>query len=303
MEFKMVGDESKIRPKRDEAGGAATIAMKWIAVFMLILSLSFVVSCSGGEEGSEVVTKIPNIDGKSPSETGKDAPNNDTGGPGGAKGEEVSGLRLTAKTRLTYFVNGAAEETEEGFVAINGKKIRYETPRCGELNYSHVTVERGDLKLTYVLIPERRRYFELKSEAGDKGNKGFTGDDSSSGEIHPGSSSIFAGPFGPFGPSSNEVWRKRLGVEEVRGYTCEKFKVKEKFLDGTFTNYTEWLAVDLNHLTIKTEYRLKSDPDLYITRWELIEIKRGPPSPDLFTVPDGYVRVKDITEALKEGEP
>ncbi|MBN1574054.1 MAG: hypothetical protein JW984_12735 [Deltaproteobacteria bacterium] len=299
----MFRNKSKTGLLKRDAEGAPAGALVLSAIFILIL-FSFV-SCSGGGEKVEDTAGSPGTETGLTPETGEGSTGNidDMVDVGVLKGEELSGLRLTAKTRLTYLVNGAVEEAEEGFVAIDGNKTRYETPKCGELGYSHVTVDRGDLKLTFVLIPERRRYFEIKRETGNERNKDNAGDYSSSGKTPSGQSLIFGGTLEPFGPSANEVSRKSLGVEEVRGYACEKFRVKEEFLDGSFTRYTEWLAADLNHLPIKTEYRLKAGSDLYITRWELIDIKMGAPSPDLFNVPDGYVRVNNISEALKEVAP
>lgn len=276
---------------------AVTSTAIFAVIVIFFAPLAFV-SCSGGKDvgkGEGYKTEPGGI-----SVSGGEEGKPHSTGPGTYK---VLDLEFTAKTALTYLVDGEVEEVEEGFVAISGEKTRYEAPAGRGFPYTLVTIDRGDLDLAYVLVPERKRYFEFEREAEEVEGSGAPGGDSSAEKRSPGQSPLFGGPFGSYFGSENEVSRELIGTEEVSGLSCEKYRVKEEFLDGTHTRYTEWLAVDLNRLPVKTEYRLKAGARLYITRWELTEIKRGPPPPDLFTVPEGYVRVKDITEALKGDAP
>jgi hypothetical protein len=269
-----------------------------MVILMVVISTFIISSCRGGDDELEGVHNIPMNDEKQHPEGGEKL--TELKGP---MEEETLDLQFTAKTRLTYFIDGVANSTEEGFVAISGSKTRYETPKSGELGYSLVTIWRGDLNLTYVLIPERSSYFVFGNEVEDEKKRETQEYSSSIGKTPPDYSNIFGGFGGMFSPSANEVSRTPLGFDEVLGYVCKKYKVKDEFLDGTFTYYTEWRAVDLSSIPIKTEYRLKKGSNTYITRWELVEIVRGVPSPDNFDVPYGYVKVRDLSETLKRSVP
>ena len=266
-----------------------------MAILLAIICAFVIFSCRGGETEPVGAPKIPMNDEEPYPEVGEDITESE-----GSLVEEVPDLQFTAKTRMTYLIDGAIDETEEGFVAIAGSKTRYETPKSRGLDYSLVTIGRGDLNLIYVLIPERNSYFTFGNEAEDEKEGGTHDDNLSKGKAPSDYGSILGGPFSP---SANEVSRTPLGSEEVLGYVCKKYKVKEEFLDGTITHYTQWRAVDLNSITIKTEYRLKMGSTHYVTRWELVEIKRGPVSSDIFEVPDGYVKVRDLSEALRGSAP
>ena len=269
-----------------------------MVILMAIIFAFTISSCSGGDDEPGGGYNIPMNHEEPQSEGGEEL--TELKGP---MGEKVPGLQFTAKTRTTYLIDGVVDETEEGFVAIAGPKTRYETPKSKGLGYSLVTIGRGDLNLTYVLIPERNSYFVFGNEVEDEKKGVLPGDNSSFDKPPPDYGNFFGGFGGPFSPSANEVSRTPLGFDEVLGYVCKKYKVKEEFLDETFTYYTEWRAVDLNSIPIKTEYRLKMGSTHYVTRWELMEIVRGVPSSDLFDVPDGYVKVRDLPEALKGSAP
>jgi hypothetical protein len=195
------------------------------------------------------------------------------------KGEETSVLRLTAKVRRTYLAKDAVEEIEEGFIAIDGDKMRYEATKYKMLDYHRVIIDRGDPGPVYVLIPEMLRYFEVRRKNGGDRDKDIPGETPHEGKLPYASKFILGANLEPSDNLSNEVSRKRLGVEEVYGYACEKFVVTESSNGDFIRSYTKWSAVDLNRLPIKTEYKFKSGPDFTIMRWELIDIKMGPPPP------------------------
>lgn len=294
----MKSNRRNIRLRHKETGKAGPILTVALAIFIALLFSFLTASCSKEKGGVGGSPDTPETGRESIIGGGKD--DLDSTDP---EGSEAPDLGLTAKTMVTYLVDGTVDEVEEGFIAFSGPKTRYETPRGRGFPYTLVTINRGDLRLNYVLVPERNRYFEFRGEVDGEESKGVPGDNLSAGKTPLGYGSVFGGTFESSLNSENEVSRTFLGMEEVSGYSCKKFKVKEKFLDGTFTHYTEWLAVDLNHLPIKTEYRLETGDRLYITRWKLTEIKRGAPSPDLFTIPGGYIKVNNLSEALKEDTP
>ena len=186
--------------------------------------------------------------------------------------------QFSAKTILTYKENGEVVFSYEGIVAADFGKLRYETI-SGDTSYfiPLVVINRPDINSTYIVVPEKRKYVVYKSEA-------------ESGDIP---SSMFDEPTG-------EVERTVVGEEEIGGYDTTKYFVKEVYLDGSSSYYTEWLLNGLDYFPIRIEYPIETDDAVNTLIWEISDIDWGRPPKKMFRVPWWYGEEKNLFDIMTE---
>jgi hypothetical protein len=186
--------------------------------------------------------------------------------------------QFSAKTRLTYVEDEKIMFTYDGVVAADSGKLRYETI-SGDTSYfiPLVVINRPDINSTYIVVPEKRKYVVYKSEV-------------ESGDIP---SSMFDEPTG-------EVERTFVGKEEIGGYATTKYLVKEVYLDGSSSYYTEWLLDGLDYFPVRIEYPIETDDTVSTLIWEVSDIDWGRPPKKMFRVPWWYSEEENLFDIMTE---
>ena len=148
-----------------------------------------------------------------------------------------------------------------GKVYVSGQKMRQEVAMAAT---KQIVIVRGDKGLVYMLQPAARQYMKMQGVKGELGMNNSKAMD----ELR------------------KSATQKRLGRENVSGYSCDKslftFKDKKR---GTLTL---WSATKLGGHPIKTEMKT-SRGGVFM---EYKNIKEGRQSASLFELPAGYKPMK-----------
>lgn len=179
------------------------------------------------------------------------------------------GAALAAEfTADTISIHGG--ETITGKVFVKGDKIRNEGTRAGR---ETVAIIRMDKKLSWVLQPENKIYFEMKG-----GGAAQTRAEMES-------------------AAKQMADKKELGTEKVNGFLCDK--VQYIYHDKSLGVMTQWIARDLDY-PVKTEQTGVGEGG-FKTELTNIKVKNLPDS--LFEVPAGFkeVPMPDLKVPGKQG--
>lgn len=168
-------------------------------------------------------------------------------------GGAVLAAEFTADTISTH-----GDETITGKVFVKGDKIRNEGVRAGR---ETIAIIRMDKKLSWVLQPENKTYFEMKGGGAAQ----------SRAEMESAAKEMAV--------------KKDLGTEKVNGFLCDK--VQYVYHDKSLGVMTQWIARDLDY-PIKTEHSGAGGRG-FKTELTNIKVKSLPDS--LFEVPSGYKSV------------
>ncbi len=171
-------------------------------------------------------------------------------------------------TADTFSTHGG--ETITGKVFVKGDKIRNEGVRAGR---ETIAIIRMDKKLSWVLQPENKTYFEMKGGGAAQ----------SRAEMESAAKEMAV--------------KKDLGTEKVNGFLCDK--VQYIYHDKSLGVMTQWIARDLDY-PIKTEH-IGAGGGGFKTELTNIKVKSLPDS--LFEVPPGYkaVPMPDLKVPRKQG--
>jgi hypothetical protein len=132
----------------------------------------------------------------------------------------------------------------------------------------NVFITRPDLKLDYILYPDKNKYMELIIKKDDEGEK-------------------------------PKIEKKKIGTEKIDGHPCDKYQVTITYKDGTREEGLLWEATDLGRFVIRAEMENKDAKTVV----ELKNIKLISPPKVLFEVPQGYIKASGMMEIFMEGRP
>lgn len=129
----------------------------------------------------------------------------------------------------------------------------------------NVFITRPDLKLDYILYPEKNKYMELTIKEEAEGER-------------------------------PKIEKKKIGSETIDGHPCDKYQVKITYKDGNTEEGYLWEAKDIDRFVIRAEMENKDAKTVV----EMKNIRLGSPPRNLFEVPQGYVKAANMMEIFME---
>jgi len=131
----------------------------------------------------------------------------------------------------------------------------------------NIFITRPDLKLDYIVYPEKKKYLELTvtEEEADK----------------------------------PKIEKRKIGSETIDGHPCDKYEIKITYKDGTVEDGLLWEAKDLDRFVIRAEMENKDAKSVV----ELKNVKLVSPPKSLFEIPQGFVKAASMMEIFMEQKP
>lgn len=171
------------------------------------------------------------------------------------KQEDASTPASTIEEFSADFVNKSGGQTQQGKIYIKGNKMRQEITTGTQ---KHVSIIRGDKKVSWLLIPEQKVYMEVEYK-----------------EPEPVTAS------GIEEATNNRAHQRLVGKETVNGYSCDKYELT--YQDKSLGKQTVWISQKLG-VMVKSEQMISGLP--FSTELKNIAVKDVPDS--VFEIPAGY---------------
>ena len=132
----------------------------------------------------------------------------------------------------------------------------------------NIFITRPDLKVDYIVYPDKHKYMELTIKEEDEGEK-------------------------------PKIEKKKIGAEKIDGHPCDKYQVKITYKDGTIEEGLLWEAKDLDRFVIRAEMENKDGKSIV----EMKNVKLVSPPKSLFEVPQGHIKAGSMMEIFMEERP
>lgn len=174
------------------------------------------------------------------------------------KQEEASTPAKTIEEFSADFVNKSGGQTQSGKIYVKGKKMRQEITMGTQ---THVSIIRGDKKVTWLLFPEQKTYMEVEYK-----------------EPEPVTASAIEEI------TKDRVHRRLVGKETVNGYLCDKYELV--YQDKSIGTQTVWISKKLG-VMVKMEQTASGFP--MSMEFKNIAVKDVPDS--VFEIPAGYSKM------------
>lgn len=186
------------------------------------------------------------------------------------KQEKTSNPTSTIEEFAADFVNKAGGQTQSGKIYVKGNKMRQEITMGTQ---KHVSIIRGDKKVTWLLFPEQKAYMEVEYK-----------------EPEPVTASAIEEI------SKDRANRRLVGKETVNGYLCDKYELI--YQDKSIGTQTVWISKKLG-VMVKMEQTASGFP--MSMEFKNIVVKDVPDS--VFEIPAGYSKMSMPGMPTGEGWP